>query len=153
MLFLSQTNAVVMASAFWLTASSHQGCWDDFWHKYSPYHQWADCCCYCIRSGQKCKTPVARVHSANLHYISQKCPAEANWSIKSLQVGAERNVLIFELGGVTFDVSTLTIEGGIFEVKSTAGDTHLGGEDFDSQRVNHFKNKFKKEKHVGLNCL
>merc|ERR1719238_2435487 len=44
----------------------------------------------------------------------------------------ERNVLIFDLGGGTFDVSLLTIEEGIFEVKATAGDTHLGGEDFDN---------------------
>ena len=46
--------------------------------------------------------------------------------------GKEKNVLIFDLGGGTFDVSLLTIEEGIFEVKATAGDTHLGGEDFDS---------------------
>ena len=45
----------------------------------------------------------------------------------SLKVGSEKNVLIFDLGGGTFDVSILTIEDGIFEVKSTAGDTHLGG--------------------------
>ena len=56
---------------------------------------------------------------------------------KSSSVG-ERNVLIFDLGGGTFDVSLLTIEEGIFEVKSTAGDTHLGGEDFDNRLVNHF---------------
>jgi len=65
------------------------------------------------------------------------------------KVGGERNVLIFDLGGGTFDVSILTIEDGIFEVKSTAGDTHLGGEDFDNRMVNHFitefKRKFKKE--------
>mmetsp|Transcript_4883 Transcript_4883/g.7846 ORF Transcript_4883/g.7846 Transcript_4883/m.7846 type:complete len:652 (-) Transcript_4883:1190-3145(-) len=62
---------------------------------------------------------------------------------------AERNVLIFDLGGGTFDVSLLTIEEGIFEVKATAGDTHLGGEDFDSRLVNffvaEFKRKFKKD--------
>ncbi len=57
--------------------------------------------------------------------------------ISAFQVGAERNVLIFDLGGGTFDVSILTIEDGIFEVKSTAGDTHLGGEDFDNRMVNH----------------
>merc|ERR1712159_260574 len=51
----------------------------------------------------------------------------------------ERNVLIFDLGGGTFDVSLLTIDDGIFEVKATAGDTHLGGEDFDNRMVNHFK--------------
>jgi L1 cell adhesion molecule like protein len=50
----------------------------------------------------------------------------------------ERNVLIFDLGGGTFDVSLLSIDDGIFEVKATAGDTHLGGEDFDNRLVNHF---------------
>uniref|UniRef100_A0A914KXC4 Heat shock protein 70 n=1 Tax=Meloidogyne incognita TaxID=6306 RepID=A0A914KXC4_MELIC len=55
----------------------------------------------------------------------------------------ERNVLIFDLGGGTFDVSILTIEDGIFEVKSTAGDTHVGGEDFDNRMVNHFVAEFK----------
>ena len=57
----------------------------------------------------------------------------------------EKNVLIFDLGGGTFDVSLLTIEEGIFEVKSTAGDTHLGGEDFDNRLVNHFTNEFKRK--------
>ncbi|VDN99860.1 unnamed protein product [Rodentolepis nana] len=61
------------------------------------------------------------------------------------KVGAERNVLIFDLGGGTFDVSILSIEDGIFEVKSTAGDTHLGGEDFDNRLVNHFANEFKQK--------
>ncbi len=56
---------------------------------------------------------------------------------KSTSVG-ESNVLIFDLGGGTFDVSLLTIEEGIFEVKATAGDTHLGGEDFDNRLVNFF---------------
>ncbi|RAL10757.1 molecular chaperone Hsp70 [Aspergillus homomorphus CBS 101889] len=57
----------------------------------------------------------------------------------------ERNVLIFDLGGGTFDVSLLTIEEGIFEVKATAGDTHLGGEDFDNRLVNHFSTEFKRK--------
>ena len=57
----------------------------------------------------------------------------------------EKNVLIFDLGGGTFDVSLLTIEDGIFEVKATAGDTHLGGEDFDSRMVNHFVQEFKRK--------
>jgi len=61
------------------------------------------------------------------------------------KVGAERNVLIFDLGGGTFDVSVLSIEDGIFEVKSTAGDTHLGGEDFDNRLVNHFIQEFKRK--------
>ncbi|KAI0981104.1 hypothetical protein GJ496_006540 [Pomphorhynchus laevis] len=58
---------------------------------------------------------------------------------------SERNVLIFDLGGGTFDVSILTIDEGIFEVKSTAGDTHLGGEDFDNRMVTHFVQEFKRK--------
>jgi heat shock 70kDa protein 1/2/6/8 len=57
----------------------------------------------------------------------------------------ETNVLIFDLGGGTFDVSVLTIDDGIFEVKATAGDTHLGGEDFDSRMVQHFITEFKRK--------
>jgi len=59
--------------------------------------------------------------------------------------GKEKNVLIFDLGGGTFDVSLLTIEEGIFEVKATAGDTHLGGEDFDNRMVDHFIQEFKRK--------
>lgn len=61
------------------------------------------------------------------------------------KVSGERNVLIFDLGGGTFDVSILTIEDGIFEVKATSGDTHLGGEDFDQRMVNHFIQEFKRK--------
>jgi len=58
---------------------------------------------------------------------------------------AEKNVLIFDLGGGTFDVSLLTIDSGVFEVKSTGGNTHLGGEDFDNRLVNHFMDEFKRK--------
>ena len=57
----------------------------------------------------------------------------------------ERHVLIFDLGGGTFDVSLLDIDGGMFEVKATAGDTHLGGEDFDNRLVNYFADRFQKK--------
>jgi len=57
----------------------------------------------------------------------------------------EKNILIFDLGGGTFDVSILNIDSGVFEVKSTAGDTHLGGEDFDDKLVHHFVNEFKRK--------
>ncbi len=61
----------------------------------------------------------------------------------------EQNILIFDLGGGTFDVSILSIDEGIFEVKATAGDTHLGGEDFDNRMVDYclqeLKRKYKKE--------
>jgi L1 cell adhesion molecule like protein len=60
----------------------------------------------------------------------------------------EKNVLIYDLGGGTFDVSLLTIDDGIFEVKSTAGDTHLGGEDLDRRLMEHLITEFKrKHKH------
>lgn len=57
----------------------------------------------------------------------------------------ERNVLVFDLGGGTFDVSLVTIEEGIFEVKATAGDAHLGGEDFDNRMANHLVEEFKRK--------
>merc|ERR1711968_272198 len=64
--------------------------------------------------------------------------------------GSEKNVLIFDLGGGTFDVSLLTIEEGIFEVKATAGDTHLGGEDFDNRMVEYFTQEFKRKNRKDL---
>ena len=57
----------------------------------------------------------------------------------------DKNVLIFDLGGGTFDVSLLNIEGGIFEVKATAGDTHLGGEDFDARLLRHLSDEFRRK--------
>ncbi|KAG1047357.1 hypothetical protein G6F43_010189 [Rhizopus delemar] len=61
------------------------------------------------------------------------------------KTGGEKNVLVYDLGGGTFDVSLLSIEDGIFEVLSTAGDTHLGGEDFDSRVIDHFVKLWKKK--------
>ena len=66
------------------------------------------------------------------------------------EANTEKNVLIFDLGGGTFDVSLLTIEEGVFEVKATAGDTHLGGEDFDSRMVDHFVKEFQRKHHKDL---
>jgi heat shock 70kDa protein 1/2/6/8 len=57
----------------------------------------------------------------------------------------EKNVLIFDLGGGTFDVSLLCVDNGVFEVLATAGDTHLGGEDFDNRMVAHFVDEFKRK--------
>ncbi|KAM7458508.1 hypothetical protein BLSTO_00746, partial [Blastocystis sp. subtype 1] len=61
------------------------------------------------------------------------------------QKGGEKIILIFDLGGGTFDVSLLSIEDGIFEVKATAGDTHLGGEDFDNRMVEYFCTEFQRK--------
>ncbi len=62
----------------------------------------------------------------------------------------EEKIAVFDLGGGTFDVSILELGDGVFEVKSTNGDTHLGGEDFDNRIVNHFLEEFKKENGVDL---
>ena len=61
------------------------------------------------------------------------------------KVGTERNVLIFDLGGGNFNVSIITIKDGTFEVKSTSGDTHLGGEDFNSRIIDHFIKEFQRK--------
>lgn len=79
-----------------------------------------------------------------LRIINEPTAAAIAYGLDKKGTG-ERNVLIFDLGGGTFDVSILTIEDGIFEVKSTAGDTHLGGEDFDNRMVNHFVLEFKRK--------
>jgi heat shock protein 1/8 len=79
-----------------------------------------------------------------LRIINEPTAAAIAYGLDKKATG-ERNVLIFDLGGGTFDVSLLTIEEGIFEVKATAGDTHLGGEDFDNRLVNHFVQEFKRK--------
>lgn len=64
--------------------------------------------------------------------------------------GGEKNILVFDLGGGTFDVSLLTIDNGVFEVLATNGDTHLGGEDFDQRIMKYFMKLFKKKHKVSL---
>ncbi|KAJ3143156.1 70-kilodalton heat shock protein [Physocladia obscura] len=79
-----------------------------------------------------------------LRVINEPTAAAIAYGLDKKTVGA-KTVLIFDLGGGTFDVSLLTIEDGIFEVKATAGDTHLGGEDFDNRLVSHFAQEFKRK--------
>jgi L1 cell adhesion molecule like protein len=62
----------------------------------------------------------------------------------------EKNVLIFDLGGGTFDVSLMSIDEGVFEVKATAGDTHLGGEDFDNKLVEYCAAEFQKKSRIDI---
>ncbi|KAF7367614.1 hypothetical protein MSAN_00824800 [Mycena sanguinolenta] len=66
------------------------------------------------------------------------------------QSEAEKKVLIFDLGGGTLDVSLLNISGGIFAVMATAGDAHLGGEDFNNALLEHFKNEFKRKSQLDI---
>ncbi|CAO3629334.1 unnamed protein product [Cunninghamella echinulata] len=83
-----------------------------------------------------------------LRIINEPTAAAIAYGLDKQQQGKgekEKNVLIYDLGGGTFDVSLLTIDDGIFEVKATAGDTHLGGEDFDQRLVAHFIDEFKRK--------
>merc|ERR1712213_213898 len=80
-----------------------------------------------------------------LRIINEPTAAAIAYGLDKKKGQGECNVLIFDLGGGTFDVSILSIEDGIFEVKSTAGDTHLGGEDFDNRIVDHFVTEFKRK--------
>jgi molecular chaperone DnaK len=67
-----------------------------------------------------------------------------------LESKKDEKIVVFDLGGGTFDVSVLELGDGVFEVKSTNGDTHLGGEDFDNRIVNHFLDVFKNEQGIDL---
>jgi len=79
-----------------------------------------------------------------LRIINEPTAAAIAYGLDKKKSG-ECNILIFDLGGGTFDVSLLTLDDGIFEVKATAGDTHLGGEDFDNRMVSHFMEEFKRK--------
>ncbi|CAL5184221.1 unnamed protein product [Lathyrus oleraceus] len=70
---------------------------------------------------------------------------------KRTNFDGERNIFVFDLGGGTFDVSLLTIKGNVFNVKATAGNTHLGGEDFDNRMVNYFVQEFNRKNKVDIN--
>lgn len=84
-----------------------------------------------------------------LRIINEPTAASIAYGLDSKKAG-ERNVLIFDLGGGTFDVSLLTLDDGIFEVKATSGDTHLGGEDFDNRMVEYCCMEFQKKKGVDI---
>ena len=86
-----------------------------------------------------------------MRIINEPTAAAIAYGLDKKASGAgEKNVLIFDLGGGTFDVSILSIDDGIFEVKATAGDTHLGGEDFDNRLVSHFVMEFKRKYHKDI---
>ncbi|EOA88954.1 Heat shock protein ssb1 [Exserohilum turcicum] len=80
-----------------------------------------------------------------LRIINEPTAAAIAYGLGSGKTDKERNVLIYDLGGGTFDVSLLHIQGGVFTVKATAGDTHLGGQDFDTNLLEHFKKEFTKK--------
>jgi L1 cell adhesion molecule like protein len=79
-----------------------------------------------------------------MRIINEPTAAAISYGLGNKSKG-ESTVLIFDLGGGTFDVSLLSIDEGVFEVKATAGDTHLGGEDFDQRMMDHFVKEFKRQ--------
>ncbi|KAH7607964.1 Hsp70 protein [Nakaseomyces glabratus] len=80
-----------------------------------------------------------------LRIINEPTAAAIAYGLGAGKSDKERHVLIFDLGGGTFDVSLLHIAGGVYTVKSTSGNTHLGGQDFDTNLLEHFKGEFKKK--------
>ncbi|KAJ5180379.1 Ribosome-associated molecular chaperone SSB1 [Penicillium capsulatum] len=80
-----------------------------------------------------------------LRIINEPTAAAIAYGLGSGKTEKERNVLIYDLGGGTFDVSLLNIQGGVFTVKATAGDTHLGGQDFDTNLLDFFKKEFQRK--------
>ena len=80
-----------------------------------------------------------------MRIINEPTAAAIAYGLGAGKSDKERNVLIYDLGGGTFDVSLLHIQGGVFTVKATAGDTHLGGQDFDTNLLDHFKKEFQRK--------
>ncbi|WFD34944.1 Heat shock protein ssb1 [Malassezia cuniculi] len=84
-----------------------------------------------------------------LRIINEPTAAAIAYGLDS-KSSTEKNVLIYDLGGGTFDVSLLNITGGVFAVKATAGDTHLGGEDFDNTLLEHFRKEFERKNKLDI---
>ena len=84
-----------------------------------------------------------------LRIINEPTAAAIAYGLGAGKSSKERNVLIYDLGGGTFDVSLLNIQGGVFTVKATAGDTHLGGQDFDTNLLDHCKKEFTRKTKKG----
>nr|QBK85853.1 MAG: Hsp70 protein [Marseillevirus LCMAC101] len=100
-----------------------------------------------FNDGQRQATKDAGI-IAGLHIkriINEPTAASLCYDLQKLSKDFERNIIVYDLGGGTFDVSLLTIDDGIFEVKAVSGDCHLGGVDFDNRLVAHFSQEFKRK--------
>lgn len=80
-----------------------------------------------------------------LRVVNEPTAAALAYGLDKGNDGKERQIVVYDLGGGTFDVSILTVDEGVFEVLATAGDTHLGGEDFDQRVVDHFAKLYNKK--------
>lgn len=85
-----------------------------------------------------------------LRIINEPTAAALAYGLDRLSTQGEQNILVFDCGGGTHDLSILTLDGGVFEVKATGGDTHLGGEDFDNLLVDYCVQEFKRKHKVDL---
>jgi len=102
------------------------------------------CPAYFNNSQREATKDAGRIAGLNvLRIINEPTAAALAYGLD--KKGGEKHILIFDLGGGTFDVTLLSIEDGVFEVKATGGNTHLGGEDFDNRMVDHFVAEFKKK--------
>lgn len=85
-----------------------------------------------------------------LRVVNEPTAAAIAYGLDKASSGEERQIIVYDLGGGTFDVSLLSIEDGVFEVLATAGDTHLGGEDFDLRVIQHFTKLYNKKNNVDI---
>ena len=97
----------------------------------------------CQRQSTKDASIIAGLNC--LRIINEPTAAAIAYGLDSIAAESEKNILVFDCGGGTHDVSLLQISDGVFEVKATAGCTHLGGEDFDNRLVTHFSTEFKRK--------
>lgn len=85
-----------------------------------------------------------------LRVVNEPTAAALAYGLDKTDDKTERQIIVYDLGGGTFDVSILTVDEGVFEVQSTAGDTHLGGEDFDNRVIEYFTKQYNKKNGVDI---
>eukprot|EP01111_Echinosteliopsis_oligospora_P009270 TRINITY_DN2690_c0_g1_i2.p2 TRINITY_DN2690_c0_g1~~TRINITY_DN2690_c0_g1_i2.p2 ORF type:complete len:273 (+),score=83.19 TRINITY_DN2690_c0_g1_i2:45-821(+) len=96
------------------------------------------------RTATKDAGAIAGLHIERI--VNEPTAAALAYGLEQIQKGDPVNIMIFDLGGGTLDVTILTVDNGVFEVLSTCGNTHLGGQDFDNRLVQHFANDFTAKK-------
>ncbi|KMZ76523.1 Heat shock cognate 70 kDa protein [Zostera marina] len=110
---------------------------------------------YFNNSQRRATKDAGRIAGLNvMQILSEPMAAAVAYGFDDMISGSDvkKNVLVFDLGGGTFDVSVIHIKGGNMEVKATSGDTFLGGEDFDDRMVSHFVKDIKKKKKIDISC-
>ena len=88
-----------------------------------------------------------------LRIINEPTAAAIAYGLDKMSEDNEKNIIVFDCGGGTHDISALTLDGGIFEVKSTCGNSHLGGEDFDNRLIDYCLDEFKKKNKIDLSTI